>query len=126
MSGNEDSAKEKSQQWENTITFFAQLDASTADPELDFTETWAVAFISRAFGDKSAEQSESMIRLACVWYIRDIAKIWDRVASDSSEITKEKWDKWKQGVEKAQERFGDEHTRNLLEEALLAIDWASN
>lgn len=107
------------------MAFFAQLDASTEDPELNFSPTWAVAFISAAFKSvQSTEQSEIAVRLACIWFIYDSQKLWNKISTHGA-ITPEMWQQWKKGLEDVQQS-SSEGAKSMVDKALAEIKRAES
>lgn len=106
------------------MAFFAQLDASTADPRLDFSKTKALTALSWAFENPgSSGPTDTSFRLACLWYIFDADKLWCNVSSRQSEdYTLENWNRWKQCLVDRRSAFVDERTRALIDGALAQIN----
>jgi hypothetical protein len=114
---------EEVQRWENLISFFAQLDASTEDPELDFSKSKALTAFDWAFENPSpAGPTEISVRLACVWFIYDADKMWRKVLSGQVEgYSPESWNDWKEGLVGAKSRDYDSKTNALIDNALSHI-----
>ncbi|KAF2134051.1 hypothetical protein P153DRAFT_353260 [Dothidotthia symphoricarpi CBS 119687] len=124
FSGAEDDCTiEEVQRWENLIAFFAQLDASTSDPELDFSNTWALTALTWAFEDPaSTRPTDITLRLACLWYIFDADKLWLKTQSRQFDnYSLESWNCWKQCLVNWQSAFADPRTRLLIDGALAQI-----
>ncbi|KAH7091498.1 hypothetical protein FB567DRAFT_518819 [Paraphoma chrysanthemicola] len=111
---------QQAERWENSMAFFAQLDASTQEPKLDFTHTWALTYIICALDNEPTANHELRVRLACLWYIYDAEKIWSKVP-DTKDFTLTNWQRWKQRLEELQTRFPDLGTQSIIDEALSEI-----
>ncbi|KAF2028247.1 hypothetical protein EK21DRAFT_90805 [Setomelanomma holmii] len=112
---------QQAKKWENTMAFFAQLDASTRDPDLAFTHTWALTFIICALREAPTANHELRVRLACTWYIYDAEKIWSKVP-DEQDFTLTNWQQWKHRLEKLRSSFSDQGTRSMVDKALVEIE----
>ncbi|KAF1916055.1 hypothetical protein BDU57DRAFT_594837 [Ampelomyces quisqualis] len=117
---------EKVAKWQNTIAFFAQLDASTDDPKLDFTHTWALKYISLALISPEARYDhESTLRLACIWFVYDAEKLWQRVPEDDG-FSLTEWQRWKSALEEKGSQVKDENTMDLIDAALAEMKRVEN
>lgn len=105
------------------IAFFAQLDASTADPDLDFSKSKALTAFDWAFENPSPTgPTEVSVRLACLWFILDADKLWGKVVSGQVEgYSLESWNDWKEGLVGAKSRNYDVRTNALMDDALAHI-----
>jgi hypothetical protein len=102
------------------MAFFAQLDASTQDPKLDFSRTWALTFITCALVDAPTVDHELRVRLACLWYVYDAEKIWSKVP-DEEDFSLTNWQRWKKRLEELQTNFSDQGTQSTIDKALSEI-----
>jgi hypothetical protein len=112
--------------WENTVAFFAQLDASTQAPQLDFTRSYALTFIKSGLDNQEAKYDHDLIvRLAAIWFVYDAAKLWRKVP-DEKDFSLTEWQRWKRvlGVERA--RSEDQKTKNMIDAALAQIERVEN
>jgi hypothetical protein len=112
---------EKIVKWDNTIAYFAQLDASTDDPKLDFARNWALKYISLALVSPEARyHHDSTLRLACIWFVYDADKMWRKVADDK-DFSLTDWQRWKGALEEKASQVKDERTRDMVNAALTEI-----
>lgn len=116
----EDGTPEQKQRWENTIAFFAELDAGSQGREFDYTSR-AKSYIHAALsGNLEPETREVRIRLACIWYAHDAAKLWDKMADRNADRVQ--WRDWAHCLRsKSEESFEDEGTRILIVRAFNQI-----
>ncbi|KAH7410184.1 hypothetical protein DE146DRAFT_644142 [Phaeosphaeria sp. MPI-PUGE-AT-0046c] len=109
-------------QWESIIAFFAQLDASTTDPKLHFTSTWAIKYISLALVNPVAKYDyENVLRMACSWFVYDAEKLWRKVPDDP-DYSLTNWQQWKHALEEKTLTAENEKTRNLIGAALSEME----
>lgn len=112
---------EKVAKWDNTIAFFAQLDASTDDPILRFAQQWALRYISLALVRPEARYDhESVVRLACTWFVHDADKLWRKVPDDEG-FSLTEWQRWKSALEEKASQVKEEKTRDMVKAALVEI-----
>lgn len=117
---------EKIANWENTVAFFAQLDASTNDSQLDFTNTWALTYITLGLVDPNPQfDHDSTLRMACSWFLYDAEKMWQKVPDDKN-YPLTKWQSWKTALQEKQATVEDERTRNMVGAALAEIERVEN
>jgi hypothetical protein len=112
------------ERYENLMAFFAQLDASTEDPELDFSNTTALTALDWAFNNPSPTgPTEVSVRLACLWFIFDADKMWRKAMSAQVEgYSRESWDEWKEELVGAKLGNYDVRTNALIDNALAHIE----
>jgi hypothetical protein len=114
---------EEVERYENLISFFAQLDASTEDPELDFSKSKALTAFEWAFENPSPTgPTEVSVRLACLWFIFDADKLWRKVMNGQVEgYSHESWNDWKEELVGMKLRNYDVRTNALIDDALAHI-----
>ncbi|KAF1929673.1 uncharacterized protein M421DRAFT_419455 [Didymella exigua CBS 183.55] len=117
---------EEVQKWENLTAFLAQVDAVTLDSPspLDFSQSWALTSFAWAFegGGNADRPSELAVRLACIWLVHDIEKLWRKTSDAQAEQnTLERWNHWRQGLMDSQTRFSNGTTSALIAHALVLM-----
>ncbi|KAH8696980.1 hypothetical protein GQ44DRAFT_718617 [Phaeosphaeriaceae sp. PMI808] len=109
--------------WENTMAFFAQLDASYQDDDdMDFTHTWVPMYLKAALEDvKNPGSYEVDVRLACIWLVYDAEKLWSNVP-DKKGYTLTNWQLWKRNLQNTRSKYEDRGTRNMIDRAISEIE----
>jgi hypothetical protein len=108
--------------WENTVAFFAQLDASTQAPQLDFTRSYALPFIRSGLVDQEAKYNHDLIvRLAAIWFVHDAAKLWRKVPNERG-FSLTEWQRWKRALKDERTKSEDQGTRDVIDAALAEIE----
>ncbi|KAF3041421.1 hypothetical protein E8E11_004397 [Didymella keratinophila] len=116
----QDYTQEEARKWENLTAFLAQVDAqiSESPSPLDFSQSWALTAFAWAF-EGNGRPSELAIRLACIWLVYDVDKLWSKVWTPQAEPNAyARWLSWRQGLEESQSRFGYGTTPELIARAL--------
>lgn len=88
---------------------------------LDYSQSCALTAFAWAFegGGEMGAPSELAVRLACIWVVYDVEKLWFKVQDSEAEAnTLERWNAWRQGLVESQSRFVDGTTPMLTTHAL--------
>jgi hypothetical protein len=132
---------------ENFNVFIAKVSASR-DPIFDELLGYARSAFGGAFGPWFHHSSQKglgrwdrprpsdhqdTVRVACLWFVHAADRVWEKVQGiekgtwkwnkwDDCGWCKEEWDRWKAGLVESRLRLRNVSTRELIAEALKAIE----
>jgi hypothetical protein len=112
------------ERWKNLSAFWA---GQTRFASTDHA-SYALKAFREAFGpyepDDEAGNRDFLLQTACIWMICGIGWIWPRVQGEAELWERERWEQWKQGLKDSRDVDSEDETRDLVEEALSAMERA--